>query len=439
MPDWKGQLGAVKRKIERENAVTLKLPATFAFKDHDLIDFNRTLSFFNWNLENRPVRIEFEACQSANYQALSLLIPYVWHLRSKGCKVSFGLANGPGGASRMWRNIGGLGAFNVAINQNENFRSHEHKPLVALRNSTDFKAALRKVESFTDSFDVEYQNTLRYVLSELMYNTLEHGATNFSHNGRRLRTPSAIQFTWYETRGELHFIIADTGVGIKKHLEQTYPAFESDAEAIRAAIRPQVSGTFALNNPYEQKNNAGVGLFISTNIVRRLQAEMHIVSGDGVLHVSGRDITETTLNHRWPGTFVLVQVRIDNAVTFALESMMREFREAASSEISKKQDAINKNTLYLSIENYFGPNAEDKQMAIGIRDRRLMPAVGNAQKIVLDFEHVKNAPHSFLSALLATPIKVMGIAAYKRLKVVNASSDVRETIDFILDENTDDV
>jgi hypothetical protein len=30
----------------------------------------------------------------------------------------------------------------------------------------------------------------------------------------------------------------------------------------------------------------------------------------------------------------------------------------------------------------------------------------------------------------------MGLLAYKRLKVVNASPEIRETIDYILDENT---
>ena len=339
----------------------------------------------------------------------------------------------------MWKNIGGLGAFNVSTNTNVNFRCHELKPLVALRNSIDFKAALEKFEDFTKEFDVEYQNTLRYVLSELMYNTLEHGISNFMHRGRQLRTPSIIQSTWYETRGELHFIIADTGVGIKRHLEQSYPSFASDSDAIRAAIRPQVSGTFSNTNPYAQKNNAGVGLFISTNIIRRLQAQMHIVSGKGVLHVSGRDVTEQTIKHRWPGTFVLVQVKLEHVITFALESMMREFREAAEKEVDKKQGVEDEETFYLSIDNYFGPNAEDKEMAIRIRDQKLMPAIKKQKKIVVDFEHVKNAPHSFLSALLASPIKVMGLKAYKRIKVINPTMDIRETIDFILDENTNDV
>jgi hypothetical protein len=49
---------------------------------------------------------------------------------------------------------------------------------------------------------------------------------------------------------------------------------------------------------------------------------------------------------------------------------------------------------------------------------------------------VISAPHSFLSALLATPIKILGLPAYKKIKIVNAAPEIRETIDYILDENT---
>ncbi|MCB1584214.1 MAG: hypothetical protein KDI92_14220 [Xanthomonadales bacterium] len=93
---------------------------------------------------------------------------------------------------------------------------------------------------------------------------------------------------------EILFIIADIGIGIKRHIEQAYPGQGSDEEAIKLAIKPQVSGTFGSTDPYKQKNNAGIGLFISTNIIRRLKADMHILSGNGLLHVSPRDITGRT-------------------------------------------------------------------------------------------------------------------------------------------------
>ena len=88
------------------------------------------------------------------------------------------------------------------------------------------------------------------------------------------------------------------------------------------------------------------------------------------------------------------------------------------------------------MSNIFGPFAEDKEAAIKYRNNHLMPAVEQDEDILMDFADVKSAPHSFLSALLATAIGRMGMKAYKKIKIVNAAPEIRETIDYILDENT---
>lgn len=68
----------------------------------------------------------------------------------------------------------------------------------------------------------------------------------------------------------------------------------------------------------------------------------------------------------------------------------------------------------------------------------LLPEVESGKKVLLDFEGVVSSPHSFLNALLATPIKRLGMSSFKRIKVINAKPDIRETIDFILEDNTSD-
>lgn len=437
MAEWKKELAGLKRQIDRERTVTLKLPASFAFKQHGATDFNPYLKFFDWTLRDRPVRVDFSACKSANYQALSLLALYFWRLRQQGCRITTVLDDATSGAGQMWRWMGAQGLFQVATDDNAQFRSTEYKPLIAVRNSQDFKKALATAESYTSGFDVEYTNTLRYVLSELLYNTLEHGVSYFKHRGIQRRTPSIIQFTWYQTRSEIQFVVGDVGVGIKEHLSQAYPGIESDEDAIRMAVRPQVSGTFASSDPYVAKNNAGVGLYISTNIIRRLNADMYIVSGSGMMHVSPRDITTKTLTGKWPGTFVVVSIRVEDSPKFALHSMMQEFREAARTELAKGEAAERRENFYFNVSNYFGPYAEDKQAAIKQRDSKIMPAVEEGKAIVLDFDSVKSSPHSFLSALIATPIKILGMSAYKKIKIVNAAPEIRETIDYIFDENTE--
>jgi hypothetical protein len=438
MSDWKAKLQTVKHELDRENAVEITLPAVFGFKYHGTFDIEPLLNSLDWGIHDCPVSVNFAPCKSANYQALSLLVLYFWRLRARGCRITIVLDDDTTGASAMWRRMGALGLFHVSTDENVQFIGNDFKPLLAIRNTDDFKRALSTAESYTEDFDIEYTNTLRYVLSELLYNTLEHGISHFPHRGIQRRLPSIIQFTWYSTKNEIQFIVADVGVGIKEHLSQTYPDLADDEEALRLAIRPQVSGTFRGSDPYRSKNNAGVGLFISSNIVKRLQAEMYLVSGHGQMHISPRDTTTKMNTSSWPGTFVLVSISVDPSIKFALHSMMQEFRESARAEITKQDESASESRHYLSIDNYFGSHAEDKSAAIKYRTEKLVPAINAGKSILVDFSNVNYAPHSFLSALFATPIRILGIAAYKRIKIVNATPDIRETIDFILDENTDE-
>lgn len=436
MSDWKSATQKLSKEVRRSKTVRKVLPSTFTFKKHNVLDFEGVLSFFDWSLNNIPVEIDFTNCGSANYQALSLLVLYVMRLKTQGCSVSFKFHQPISAATEMWRLMGAMGAFNVLFDEAENFHGHEHKPLLAIRNSTDFKSALGRAEKYCDGFNVEYINTLRYVLSELLYNTIEHGSVYFDSFKGRKRFPSVVQFTWYETQHEIHFLIGDIGVGIKAHLEQTYPRFETHADALLKAIQPNVSGTFGLSDPYRAKNNQGVGLYISSNVVRKLQANMYLVSGDAVLHISPRDTTTRISKAFWPGTFALVILNVSPTIHFELHSVMQELRERARLEDEKKSAVEKQGQFYISVYNLFGTRAEDKDAAIRCRDRYLLPKIAEGKTIVVDFADVVAAPHSFLGALLATPVARLGLLAYKKLKIVNCSSEIRETIDFILSENT---
>jgi hypothetical protein len=267
---------------------------------------------------------------------------------------------------------------------------------------------------------------------------MEHGRRQFQARQQNKVLPSLIQFSWYSNSNALAIIVADLGIGIKCHLERFYPPFESDVEALRKAIQPQVSGTFGGNNGYSTgKNNAGVGLYISTGIVQRLHGDMFLISGSGLLHVSPRDITSSSLGAKWPGTIAFLTIRLDAASeAMTLHKMMSELRERSSAEVDQTDAAQFAARLSISIENYFGRFAENKEEAINFRDHHLLPAIHEGKEILLDFNHVELSTHSFLSALLATPILRLGMAAYKKIRITNASPEIRETIDYILDENT---
>ncbi len=408
------------------------IPTTIKFKKGDVYNFDSFLSFFQWNVSNTSLHIDFSKCKAANYQALSLYILYIMYMERNQNSIQLNFAekqvNPDINIKLMWENMGGDNWLDVLNHSTIKFRFQKGKSILPIRKYEDIKKALGRLDKFFQDVNLEYEKSLTYILTELLYNTIEH-----SNSVANL--PSLFQYNYYTNKNEVSFIIADCGIGIKKHLSTAYPGLSSDIEAIMLALKPQVSGTFFDSNPYKKKNNAGVGLYISSSIVKKLYADMYIISGNGLVHVSPTEITNTCLDNYWQGTFILVSVRLGKGTIFNLDQVMSSLREQAEKEALVKEDTDLK-PHYLHIVNYFGKLAENKGEAISYRDKHLLTAISEGKDIVLDFDGVVNAPHSFLNALLSSVIQELGMKAYKKIKVKNAPSNIRETIDFILDDHT---
>lgn len=408
----------------------IALPTSWKFTYKEVYDFDRFLNFFDWSLQDKKVVIDFRPCRYANYQAVSLLVLYMWHLERNRCDV--GICFGKKGSqsiTTMWENMGAQDWFDVLNSLTENFPKKPQKPLIAIREKSDLTPALEIVEKYTKDFHIEYEKTLRYIISELIYNTIEHGKNN--------QIPSLLQFSWYRDKRELSFIVADLGIGIREHLSQAYPGLESDVEAINLALEPQVSGTSGNNGqPYQVINNAGVGLYISSNIAKRLRADMYVISKKGLVHISPTEKTSRTLKANWNGTFVYVTLKINPTANFNEENMVAELSKTAAAEMLQADSKERNQSLYLNIKNYFGRFAEDKYLAIKLRDQKLLPAIEDGKTLKIDFEEVELAPHSLLNALLATPVKRLGNSAYIKIKIVNASQEIRDIIEFIFADNS---
>lgn len=380
--------------------------------------------------------IDLSSSLDLNYQAFSLLVYYAIGLQANNCEVRIIHSQN---SEQMWRKLGARDFKKVLYDTTANFRSWNDKPLFALRNSYDLQRALVTARSYSSNFDIEYENTLGHILSEIMRNTLEHGRSNrYNRQNEPILIPSIAQFNWYRRKDQLSFIVIDLGVGIKRQLERAYPGFESHSEAIRKSIEPSVSGTFNQPSAYGGKDNAGMGLYISSEIIRRLQANFYIISGSGLLHVSPLDITARELSSSWPGTIVFGEVQLSKAKPFELQQLMQELYNKAREEIERRSNLEADKSLYVHVRNHFGPYAEDKESAIRYRNGKILPAIDSGANLKIDFSDVRHAPHSFLSALLATPIQRYGISAYKRIRIINASPEIREILDYILDENTPD-
>ncbi|MBL8236052.1 MAG: DUF4325 domain-containing protein [Bryobacterales bacterium] len=422
---------------------SVELPERFSFINQQLVTFDDVLCWFDWNFEpDDPMVVDISKCSQSNYQALALLVLYIWKVKATGATVDLHKeGSGQQSAWTMFKTMGAVGWSQVLFSERKNFEGGKYKPLIALRNSTDFNRVKEALDQFSEDFHLEYSKILHYVTAEILYNTLEHGQSWVKdRKGKDFRIPSLVQLSWYETRNEISVIIADLGIGIRKHLSRAYPSIESDVDALLLAIRPNISGTFGQTNPYTQQNNAGVGLFFSSQIMQKLRGDMYVVSGNGLLHISPKDITTRTLECSWPGTIVYLKIDLQKSDSaFKLDAMLAETRKAAAEELRNRESAAKEESFYLSIYNYFGRYAENKMEAISYKDKHLVPAAEAGKTLVLDFVDVEMSTHSFLSALLKGPIGAYvaaGLNPYKKIKLRNPTNDIRETVEYILESLT---
>lgn len=390
------------------------------------------LGWFDWSVIGKDdVIVDLRSCGSANYQAMSLLVLYVWWLRLHNERVDLAYDDDPSerSATTVWQRMGARGWSQALYRPSDQFRGAPTKPLFAIRGREDAAHIGARVGAYLESFSHDYIEALRHMVSELIYNAVEHGTSSLNP-----RVPAIAQVAWYRSRATLSFLVADLGVGVKKHLEGAAGPFATDLEAIRKAVEPNVSGTFGTQDPYAAQNNAGLGLFVSSGLARALGADLYLVSGGGLLHVSDNDTTGKTLSARWPGTFVLLNVKVSPGgapFTFAEE------KARILANARKANGPSDPDVRAFVMSNHFGRYGEDKDEAIRFRDRHLLPAIHEGKTVKLDFRDMNEVRHSFAHALLAGAVKTLGVEAYRRIKILNGTPDIRSTLDFVFENNLD--
>jgi hypothetical protein len=415
------------------NSVVFRLPKKFTFH-RGFVDFDYVLGCFDWSIKEASVIVDLTTCESANYQALALLIQYAWLLTMRGCRVTFKYGVASSGPTLMLSKMGALDWLQVLTMDGRDFGIRPGQ-MFALRRRADVQNTINTARRAIQNYKVGFPDYLSYIVSELLYNATEHGGRQAVIDKCQVTVPSIFQFGHYPAFGRLAFFFSDLGIGIKAHLEKAYPVIPTHQDAIIYALRPNVSGTFRQQAAYGVRNNAGMGLTYSSLLLKRLKGDMYIVSHEGLAHVSPEDVTTRSLNHTWPGTFVLINLSISDAPQVSLEDLLSDIRVKAETELGEAEQKEQANRFYVNIQNYFGKWAEDKDAAISFRDRRLLPAVLEGKKIELDFRGVETAPHSFLNALLATPVQRLGVKAYQWIHVHNAIGSIHEVIRTIFEDN----
>ena len=417
----------------KQGTPIIPLPKAFSFIQNGITEFDSILSLFKWNYSNTKIIIDGNQCKHASYQTLTLLILYLWKLKQQKTFISIQFPK-HSTLDIMWNRLDGPNYLSILNNSQNNFHYVYNKPLFAIKyKDHNITQMLNTIRDYAMDLPTDlirgYEDAVRYIISELTYNALEHGFNP--------QIPSLLQFNWYRDKNQLSFILADLGIGIKNHLEQTYAPFTNNTDAIAMALEPEISGTFGVNvGPYKQQNNAGMGLYLSSNLGKTLEADMYIVSGDGVAHISPLDVTYTTLENAWPGTFIYMTIGFDRLKTYDLHKHLEDFRKHATETVAKRNNIVRAPELYIDMYNYCGERCEVKLEAINLRERKIIPAIQKGETVILDFSHAITATHSFLTALLADPIEILGLKSYKQIKIIGANETIRTIIDFVFDTYT---
>lgn len=172
---------------------------------------------------------------------------------------------------------------------------------------TDHDSAIvakRAVECF-QGLDARIAASLKYAVSEIIDNALQHA-------GFRHGAVVGAQAYPNMTDRPIDVVVADCGIGIRQHLSQhpLYRSLTDDAEALRIALTPNVTGVYrhraAGERPDPQASeNQGIGLSVVNSLARRNAGRLVVWSGRAI-YDSKQGIAPMPV--AWPGTVVFLRL-----------------------------------------------------------------------------------------------------------------------------------
>ena len=218
-----------------------------------------------------------------------------------------------------------MGLFSI-LNIQTDLNYVEHEPAGRFIPITQILTSEKLTKFITEMIPLlhlesDQAKTIGYIISELARNVIEHASAK---NGAILCAQ------YYKKSNSIRLGIADTGVGIKETINQSYAAAD-DLEAIKLALQPGITGTTKREGGTEQ--NAGAGLFFIKSIASVNRDFFVIYSGQGFYKLLKKSpAAKLRLNadpskdrHSedaklpcWQGTIVGIDISLDQTEEFSL-------------------------------------------------------------------------------------------------------------------------
>lgn len=237
----------------------------------------------------------------------------------------------------------GLFAF---LNMQSKSPIQEHEPagrFVPLTQIKDSEGLSKFITEMIPLLHLEPKQVdpIRYVVSELVRNVLEHASSKYG---------AVICAQYYPKTNTISLGIADTGVGIKETISHSYRV-GTDLEAIRLALMPGVTGTTRREGGTEF--NAGAGLFFTKSIASVNRGFFVMYSGNAMYKLLKRPKTNQRIILRadpfedrnsieemlpyWHGTVVGVDIVLDS--TNAFSSLLDHIRDTYTKAIRERKES----------------------------------------------------------------------------------------------------
>ncbi len=195
---------------------------------------------------------------------------------------------------------------------------------------------------------VEQAYPIKYVMSELVRNVLEHSQSSIG---------AVVSAQYFAKSNRISIGVADRGMGIMRSINQSYTT-RTDQEAIALALRPGVTGTTKKIGGTEF--NAGAGLFFTKSIAKVSRDFFFIYSGNSFYKLlKTSDDSKVRLNPDpnrdratfrndlpyWQGTAVGIDISMDLNQDF--QDLLELIRDAYQLDVKQAQKTKYKKAKFI--------------------------------------------------------------------------------------------
>ena len=303
----------------------------------------------------------------------------------------------------------GLGAFSGdgTISKEESNRTVKIQKITKyseIDNLADKIASLTLTDSSEHYIDsIEAKELIKYIIIELLRNVIQHSGDK---NGGVVIAQRMDQGDEYENNKSIQICVVDRGIGIYESLKKMHSNIEDNKTALEHSLWPSFSGTFAEGSSGSEQN-AGMGLFFISELVKRTAGRLLIASGNNSLLLEGDPNGEGNnkidfLDVGFDGTIVAVDIPKRSCADF--EELLKKVQQTA---YERSIDRQRTEYIKFSPDNLDGYLVikmsianEDTAKAEEFSKKYLVPNILARKPICLDFKGFNVITQSFAHAML---------------------------------------